>query len=241
MRRMAAPKPVLSIVVEPRTIADRERLGRGLERLRREFNVEASVGSPQVVYKEMTTRPSDGEGRYVRQTGGRGQYGHAKVRLYPGKPGSGYVFENGIVDGSIPEAYVAPISDGIREGLARGVLAGCPIDDVKVELHGGSFHDVDSSEATFKTAGVMALQSLEERGDMQVLSTHVPLSQMLGYVADLRARTEGRATCSMHLDRYEQVRGGPDGDDRTSPVSAPLRPNPKANQSAVELPEPDDF
>ena len=215
-----------------------------VDRLKREFNVEASVGKPQVAYKETLTRQADGEGRYVRQTGGRGQYGHAKIRLYPGAPGTGYIFEDEIVGGSVPREFIKPINEGIKEALTRGVLAGYPVDDVKIELYDGSYHDVDSSEMAFKIAGSMAfqdaakralpvllepvmrvevvvpkehmgdvignlsgrrghIQSQEDRGGTQIVSARVPLSEMFGYATDLRSRTQGRATYSMHFDRYE--------------------------------------
>ncbi|MGH9346421.1 MAG: elongation factor G [Vicinamibacterales bacterium] len=217
-----------------------------VDRLKREFNVEASVGKPQVAYKETLTRPADGEGRYVRQTGGRGQYGHARIHLYPGEPGTGYVFENEIAGGAIPKEFIKPINEGIKEALTRGVLAGYPIDDVRIELYDGSFHDVDSSEMAFKIAGSMAfqdaakkakpvllepvmrvevvvpkdylgdvmgdlssrrgrIQSQEDRGGTQIVNARVPLSEMFGYATDLRSRTQGRATYSMHFDRYEQA------------------------------------
>jgi elongation factor G len=217
-----------------------------VDRLKREFSVEASVGKPQVAYKETLTRPADGEGRYIRQTGGRGQYGHAKIHLFPGEPGTGYVFENEIVGGTIPREFIKPIDEGIKEALTRGVLAGYPIDDVKIELYDGSYHDVDSSEMAFKIAGSMAfqdaakkakpvllepvmrvevvvpkdymgdvmgdlasrrgrIQSQEDRGGTQIINARVPLSEMFGYATDLRSRTQGRATYSMHFDRYEQA------------------------------------
>jgi elongation factor G len=217
-----------------------------VDRLKREFSVEATVGKPQVAYKETLTRPADGDGRYVKQTGGRGQYGHAKIHLYPGEPGSGYVFENEIVGGSIPKEFIKPIDEGIKEALTRGILAGFPIDDVRIELYDGSFHDVDSSEMAFKIAGSMAfqdaakkarpvllepmmrvevvvpkehmgdvmgnlssrrgqIQSQEDRGGTQIIQARVPLSEMFGYATDLRSRTQGRATYSMHFDRYEQA------------------------------------
>ena len=219
-----------------------------VDRLRREFNVEASVGRPQVAYKETLTRAADGEMKYAKQTGGRGQYGHAKIHLYPGEPGSGFVFENEISGGSIPKEYIKPIEEGIREALTRGVLAGYPIDDVRIELYDGSYHDVDSSEMAFKIAGSMAfqdaakkakpvllepmmrvevvvpkehmgdvmgnlssrrghIQSQEDRGGTQIINARVPLSEMFGYATDLRSRTQGRATYSMHFDRYEQAPG----------------------------------
>ena len=217
-----------------------------VERLKREFKVEASVGKPQVAYKETLTRPADGEGRYIRQTGGRGQYGHAKIHLYPGEPGGGYVFENEIVGGTIPKEFIKPINQGIKEALTRGILAGYPVDDVRIELYDGSFHDVDSSEMAFKIAGSMAfqdaakkakpvllepvmrvevvvpkdymgdvmgdlasrrgrIQSQEDRGGTQIIQARVPLSEMFGYATDLRSRTQGRATYSMHFARYEQA------------------------------------
>jgi elongation factor G len=217
-----------------------------VDRLKREFSVEATVGKPQVAYKETLTRPADGDGRYVKQTGGRGQYGHAKIHLFPGEPGSGYIFENEIVGGSIPKEFIKPIDEGIKEALTRGILAGFPIDDVRIELYDGSYHDVDSSEMAFKIAGSMAfqdaakrarpvllepmmrvevvvpkehmgdvmgnlssrrgqIQSQEDRGGTQIIQARVPLSEMFGYATDLRSRTQGRATYSMHFDRYEQA------------------------------------
>jgi elongation factor G len=215
-----------------------------VDRLKREFNVEASVGRPQVAYKETLTRPAEGEGRYIRQTGGRGQYGHAKIRVIPRQPGEGYEFLNETTGGSIPKEYIKPIDQGIREAMTNGVLAGYPVDDVAVELYDGSYHDVDSSEMAFKIAGSMAfkdaakrarpvllepvmrvevvvpkdymgdvmgnlasrrghIQSQEDRGGTQIISARVPLSEMFGYATDLRSRTQGRATYSMHFDRYE--------------------------------------
>src|SRR5687767_4056980 len=217
-----------------------------VDRLKREFNVEATVGRPQVAYKETLTRAADGEMKYAKQTGGRGQYGHAKIHLFPGEPGSGYVFENKTTGGSIPREFIKPIDEGIKEALTRGVLAGYPVDDVRIELYDGSYHDVDSSEMAFKIAGSMAfqdaakkakpvllepvmrvevvvpkehmgdvmgnlssrrgaIQSQEDRGGTQIINARVPLSEMFGYATDLRSRTQGRATYSMHFDRYEQA------------------------------------
>jgi elongation factor G len=129
-----------------------------LDRLKREFGVEGTLGKPQVAYKETLTRPADGEMKYAKQTEGRGQYAHVKLHLFPGEPGSGYIFENGTTGSSIPDQYIKPVDEGIKEALARGVLAGYPIDDVRVELYDGSYHDVDSSETAFKLAGSMAFQ-----------------------------------------------------------------------------------
>ena len=135
-----------------------------VDRLKREFNVEASVGKPQVAYKETLTAPAEGDGRFVRQTGGRGQFGQAKIRLIPLPPGTGYEFENKIIGGSVPREYIKPIDQGIQEALTRGVLAGYPIDDVRIELYDGSYHDVDSSEMAFKIAGSMAFQDAAKKG-----------------------------------------------------------------------------
>jgi elongation factor G len=134
-----------------------------IDRLKREFNVEASVGRPQVAYKETLTRPADGEMKYVERTSGRGQYARAKIRLHPGKPGSGYVFENEIVGGAIPKEFIKPIEEGIEEALTRGVLAGYPVDDVRIVLYDGSYHDVDSSERAFKIAGSMAFDDAAKK------------------------------------------------------------------------------
>ena len=134
-----------------------------VDRLKREFSVEATVGKPQVAYKETLTRPADGEMKYAKQTGGRGQYGHVKIHLYPGEPGTGYIFENETVGGSIPKEFIKPIDEGIKEALTRGVLAGYPIDDVRIELYDGSYHDVDSSEMAFKIAGSMAFQDAAKK------------------------------------------------------------------------------
>src|SRR6059058_2953258 len=281
LEAMDFPKPVISLAIEPKTKADQEKLGVGLQklmaedptfrvqtdqqtgqtiiagmgelhleiivdRLKREFSVEATVGKPQVAYKETLTRPADGEMKYAKQTGGRGQYGHAKIHVHPGEQGTGYIFENETSGGSIPKEFIKPVDEGIKEALTRGVLAGYPIDDVKIELYDGSFHDVDSSEMAFKIAGSMAfqdaakkakpvllepvmrvevvvpkdymgdvmgnlssrrgqIQSQEDRGGTQIINARVPLSEMFGYATDLRSRTQGRATYSMHFDRYEQA------------------------------------
>ena len=134
-----------------------------VDRLKREFGVEATVGKPQVAYKETLTRPADGEMKYAKQTGGRGQYGHVKIHLFPGEPGTGYIFENETTGGSIPKEFIKPIDQGIQEALTRGILAGYPIDDVRIELYDGSYHDVDSSEMAFKIAGSMAFQDAAKK------------------------------------------------------------------------------
>ena len=118
----------------------------------------ASVGRPQVAYRETLTKPADAEGRYVKQTGGRGQYGHVKLRVAPGQPGDGFVFNNEIFGGAVPREFIAPVEEGVREAITTGVLAGYPIEDVTVTLYDGSSHDVDSSEIAFKVAGSMAFR-----------------------------------------------------------------------------------
>jgi elongation factor G len=119
----------------------------------REFKVEANVGKPQVAYRETITRSVESEGRYIRQTGGKGQYGHCWLRLHPQAPGKGFEFENAIVGGVIPKEFINPIQKGIEEAMTSGVLAGYPMVDLKVEVFDGSYHDVDSSEMAFKIAG----------------------------------------------------------------------------------------
>ena len=129
-----------------------------VDRMFREFKVEANVGKPQVAYRETITKQVESEGRYIRQTGGRGQYGHCWLRLIPQEPGKGFEFENATVGGSIPKEFINPIQKGIEEAMTSGVLAGYPMVDIKVEVFDGSYHDVDSSEMAFKIAGSMGFK-----------------------------------------------------------------------------------
>ncbi|MEE9167427.1 MAG: elongation factor G [Candidatus Neomarinimicrobiota bacterium] len=129
-----------------------------VDRLKREFKVNASIGRPQVAYKETITREAEAEGKFIRQSGGRGQYGHVKLRVLPNEPGMGYHFESKIVGGVIPKEYIPAVNAGVQESLKNGVLAGYPIEDIRVELIDGSFHAVDSSEISFKISGSMAIQ-----------------------------------------------------------------------------------
>jgi elongation factor G len=130
-----------------------------VDRMKREFKVEANVGRPQVAFREtVRKRVEDVEGKFIRQSGGKGQYGHVVINLEPGAPGSGFVFEDKIVGGTIPREFIKPVEAGIREALDNGVLAGYPVVDIKVELIFGSYHDVDSSEMAFKIAGSMAFK-----------------------------------------------------------------------------------
>jgi elongation factor G len=141
-----------------------------VDRMLREFKVAANVGKPRVAYRETITKTVEkAEGRFVRQSGGRGQYGHVKLRLEPLPPGSGYEFEDGIIRGAIPKEFVKPAADGIREALESGVIAGYPMVDLKVTLYDGSFHEVDSSELAFKIAGSMALKNGASKGDPVLL------------------------------------------------------------------------
>src|SRR5438034_64993 len=166
-----------------------------VERMRREFKVDANVGRPQVAYREtVRKRVEDVEGKFIRQTGGRGQYGHVVINMEPGQPGTGFVFEDNIVGGVIPREYIGPVEQGVKEALENGVLAGYPMVDVKVELVDGSYHDVDSSEMAFKIAGSMAVKEaarqahpilLEPIMDVEVVT---PSDYMGDVIGDLSAR-----------------------------------------------------
>ncbi len=134
-----------------------------VDRMRREFSVEANVGRPQVAYKETITQEAQAEGKYIKQSGGRGQYGHVWLRVEPMERGKGYEFVNAIKGGAIPEEFVKPTEKGVQEALDRGVVAGFPMVDIKVTLYDGSYHEVDSSEIAFKMAGVTALQEASKR------------------------------------------------------------------------------
>ncbi len=136
-----------------------------VDRMLREFRVQARVGRPQVAYRETITRPVEkAEYRYIKQTGGHGQYGHVVLEIEPGEPGSGIVFENDIIGGVIPREYIPAVEKGVREAAEGGVLAGYPVADVKVRLYDGSYHEVDSSEMAFKMAGSMAFKEGIQQG-----------------------------------------------------------------------------
>jgi len=140
-----------------------------VDRMKREFNVEASVGRPKVAYRETIRKAVEQDGRFVRQSGGRGQYGHAKIRIWPLTDGTEFVFVNEIKQGSIPRQFIGPIEVGIREAMERGVLAGYPLMGVGAALYDGSYHDVDSSEVAFKVAGSMALLDAARRARPVIL------------------------------------------------------------------------
>jgi elongation factor G len=251
-----------------------------VDRMMREFNVQANVGRPQVAYRETILRVATGEGKYIRQTGGRGQYGHAKLSVHP-LPSSGHedmhemsvdeidelaksvagkggkwhfdkehrlLFVDKIIGGAIPKEFIAPIENGVREAMETGVLAGYEMVDVAVVLEDGSYHDVDSSEMAFKIAGSMAfkdackkanpkllepimrvevvvpedymgpviadlnsrrgqLQGRESRAASEIINVQVPLAEMFGYATEIRSRTQGRGSFTMHFSHYEQAPG----------------------------------
>ena len=217
-----------------------------VDRMMREFGVAANVGKPQVAYRETIRKEAEAEGRFVKQTGGHGQYGHVKIRVEPMPTGTGFEFVNEVYGGSIPKVYIKPSEAGIKEALEGGVLAGYPMSDLKVTLYDGSYHDVDSSEIAFKIAGSMALKAaakrakpvllepimavevvvpeeymgdvigdlnsrrgriegMELRGTTQIIKSMVPLSEMFGYATELRSRTQGRGSFTMHFGKYEDV------------------------------------
>jgi elongation factor G len=164
-----------------------------IDRMMREFHVEANVGKPQVAYRETIRKPSQAEGKFIRQTGGRGQYGHVKIKLEP-NPGKGYEFENEIVGGSVPKEFIKPVDHGIKEALEGGILAGYPMVDVKAILYDGSYHDVDSSEMAFKIAGSMAFKEAARRATPVLLEpvmsveVVVPEDYAGAIIADLSSR-----------------------------------------------------
>jgi elongation factor G len=140
-----------------------------VERLRREFKVDASVGEPQVAYRESIRKTAEGEGKYIRQSGGRGQYGHCLLRIEPKGRGEGFEFTSAIKGGAIPSEFIPAIQKGVVEAMDNGILAGYPISDVKVTVYDGSFHEVDSSEIAFKIAGSMAFQEAAKSADLVLL------------------------------------------------------------------------
>ncbi|RYG37672.1 elongation factor G [bacterium] len=218
-----------------------------VDRLNREFGVQANQGKPQVAYRETVRGKAKAEGRFIRQTGGSGQYGHCWIEMEPLPAGTGFVFENKVTGGSIPKEYIPACEKGIREGLHSGVLAGYPVVDIKVSLLEGSYHDVDSNENAFKQAGLIAFKDAMRKatpiikepimhvevttpegnvgdvvgdingrrgriegmenamGGVTVVTSHVPLSEMFGYVTTLRSLTQGRAQPNVTPSHYEEV------------------------------------
>lgn len=171
-----------------------------VDRLLREFKVQANVGKPQVAYRETITKTLDVEGKYVRQSGGKGQYGHVWIKVTPQERGAGYVFENKIVGGSIPREYVPAVDKGIKEAMAGGIIAGYEVIDVKVSLFDGSYHDVDSSEMAFKIAGSMAIKEAVKKAGPQLLEPVMKVEiecpeefvgDVIGDISSRRGRVEG--------------------------------------------------
>jgi elongation factor G len=179
------------------------------DRMVREFNVGANIGKPQVAYREAITKEAQGHGRFIRQSGGRGQYGECKIRIKVAEEGHHFVFENVIKGGAIPKEFIKPIEQGIKEAMETGILAGYPTTGVLVELYDGSYHDVDSSEMAFKIAGSMAYQDAAKKArpiikepimDVEVV---VPEDYMGDVIGDLSSRRG-------HI-RHMEPRGGPPG------------------------------
>jgi len=175
-----------------------------VDRMRREFNVEANVGRPQVAHRETIRKAVEAEGKFVKQSGGRGQYGHVKIRLMPLKPGGGYEFDNQIVGGAVPKEYINSVDKGINEALQNGVIAGYPVVDVRVELYDGSYHEVDSNEMAFKVAGSMAFKNgaknaapvlLEPMMKVEVVTPEDYMGDVMGDVSRRRGILQGMEDC----------------------------------------------
>ncbi|PWM33103.1 MAG: elongation factor G, partial [Coriobacteriia bacterium] len=172
-----------------------------VDRLRREFKVDCNVGKPQVAYRETAGHAvQHAEGKFVRQSGGRGQYGHAVIDMEPNEEGKGYEFENAIVGGVIPKEYIPSIDKGIQEALETGVIAGYPVVDIKVKLIDGSYHEVDSSEAAFKIAGSMAIKDALKKSDpvllepvesVEVETPEQYMGDVMGNLTSRRGKIEG--------------------------------------------------
>jgi elongation factor G len=171
-----------------------------IDRMLREFKVEANVGAPQVAYKESITKAVEAEGKFARQSGGRGQYGHCLIRMEPVEPGTGYIFESKVVGGSIPKEFINPINQGIEEAMRNGVIAGYPVLDLKVTVYDGSFHDVDSSEMAFKIAGSMAFKNGMRKADpvilepifkLEIVIPEEYMGDVMGDISSRRGRIEG--------------------------------------------------
>jgi len=188
-----------------------------VDRLMREFNVDANVGRPQVAYRETAGKPAEKvQGKFVRQTGGSGQYGDVTINLLPQEPGAGYEFVDKIVGGKIPKEYIKPVDEGIREAMNAGVLAGYPVVDVKIELIDGSYHEVDSSERSFKIAGSMAFKEGMKRAKPKLLEPVMSVEVVTPdeYLGDVIGNLNGRR------GRVEQLE--PVGGSQSVKASVPL-------------------
>jgi elongation factor G len=174
-----------------------------VDRMKREFKVDANVGAPQVAYKETIRAAADGEGKYIKQTGGRGQYGHVLLKIEPKDRGTGYEFVNAVTGGTVPKEYIEPANKGIKESLERGFVAGFPMSDIKVTLYDGSYHDVDSSELSFKMAGSLGMRDavskaqpviLEPIMKVEVTTPEEFMGDVIGDLGARRAQIQGTAT-----------------------------------------------
>lgn len=217
-----------------------------IDRMKREFKVEATSGKPQIAYRETVSKATDGEGKFIRQSGGKGQYGHVVIKLEPNEKGKGIEILNETVGGSIPKEFIKPAIDGIREGTNNGTVAGYPVVDAIIRIVDGSFHEVDSSELAFKMAGIFAfkdamkkanpillepimgvevttpeeyqgdlmgdinrrrgqIQGMENKSGACIISSHIPLELLFGYVTDIRSLSKGRASASITPSHFAQV------------------------------------
>jgi elongation factor G len=253
LQRLAEEDPTFRVMTDPesgQTIIS----GMGelhleiiVDRLNREFGVQANQGRPQVAYRETIGMKAKAEGRFIRQTGGSGQYGHCWLEVEPLESGQGFIFENKVIGGSIPKEYIPAIEKGVREAILSGVMAGYPVVDIKVKVIDGSYHDVDSNENAFKQAGIIGFREAMKKakpllkepimhveittpetnvgdvvgdlnsrrgriekmdsapGGVTIVTSHVPLSEMFGYVTTLRSLTQGRATPNVTPSHYEEV------------------------------------
>ena len=235
LESMEFPEPVIEVAIEPKSKADKDKMGVALQklseedptfraatnvetgqvviagmgelhldiivdRLKREFKVEATVGAPQVSYRETFRKSVEAEGKFVRQSGGKGQFGHVWIEFTPNEEGAGFAFENAIVGGVVPREYVPAVEAGLKDSMENGVLAGYPLVDVKARLYDGSYHDVDSSETAFKVAASLALRNAAKKADpailepMMAVEVTVPeeyLGDVMGHVSARRGRIEG--------------------------------------------------
>jgi len=235
LEKIVFPEPVLSMAIEPKTKADRDKMGEAfghlvkedptlfvhtdsetketiisgmgelhleiiVDRMRREFNVEANTGAPQVAYKETISIPADSEAKFIRQSGGRGQYGHCVLTVEPMKSGDGYEFVNEVKGGAIPREYIPSVEKGVKQALLSGVLAGYPVVDVKVRLRDGSYHEVDSSDVAFQIAGSMAFRDAMKKAKplllepFMKLEVYVPeanVGDVTGMLSSKRGRIDG--------------------------------------------------
>jgi elongation factor G len=188
-----------------------------VDRLLREFKVEANVGTPQVAYKETVQGTADVDERYVRQSGGKGQYGHVKLKVEPNEPGKGYEFINAVVGGAIPKEFIPAVDQGVQGAMQAGVLAGFPVVDVKVTLYDGSFHEVDSSELSFKIAGSIAFKEACRKANPVILEPIMKVSVMVPeeYMGDVMGDITGRRGSILGME----PRGGISQIDAHVPLS----------------------